>query len=100
MLAAGYFIINRRSGWAFILTLLSIVFAVTSIFEMLYPRVLVSSLDPQFSLTIYNAASGPYTLKVMLIIALIFLPFVLGYQVWAYWVYRGRVGSNPEELHY
>jgi cytochrome bd ubiquinol oxidase subunit II len=100
MLGAGHFIANRKSGWAFILTLLSIVFAVISIFEVLFPRVLVSSLDPQYSLTIYNAASGPYTLKVMLIVTLIFLPFVLGYQVWAYWVFRKRVGQNTEELHY
>ena len=44
---------------------------------MLYPRVLVSSLNPAWSLTIYNASSSPYTLQVMTIIALIFLPFVL-----------------------
>jgi cytochrome d ubiquinol oxidase subunit II len=100
MLAAGYFIYTRRSGWSFIMILLAIVFAVSSIFRMLYPRVLVSILDPQNSLTIYNTASGPYTLRVMLIVTLIFLPFVLGYQVWAYWVFRKRIGHNVEELHY
>ena len=100
LLAAGYFIYANRSGWAFFLTLLSIVFAVTSIFEVLFPRVLVSSLDPQYSLTIYNTASGPYTLRVMLIVVLIFLPFVLGYQVWAYWIFRKRVSGKAEELHY
>jgi cytochrome bd ubiquinol oxidase subunit II len=100
LLGAGYFIYSRRSGWAFILTILAIVFAVTSIFEVLFPRVMVSSLDPAFSLTIYNAASGPYTLKTMLIVVGIFLPFVLAYQVWAYWVFRKPVVSKAEELHY
>jgi cytochrome bd ubiquinol oxidase subunit II len=100
ILAGGYFIYHRRIGWAFIMTILSIVFAVSSIFMILYPRVLVSSLNPQWSLTITNASSSPYTLKVMSIIVLVFLPFVLGYQIWAYWVFRKRVSQKVEELHY
>jgi len=55
---------------------------------------MVSSLNPAWSLTIYNAASGPYTLRVMTIVAVIFLPVVLGYQAWSYWVFRHRV--TPE----
>ncbi len=100
MLAAGYFIYNRRSGWSFLLTSLSIIFAVLTIFLILYPRVMVSSLDPAYNLTIYNAASGPYTLRTMSIVALIFLPFVLGYEAWSYWVFRKRVGHKAEDLHY
>lgn len=100
LLAAGYFIYRGSSGWAFSMTALSIVFAVASIFMILHPRVLISSTNPEYSLTIYNAASGPYTLQVMSIVALIFLPFVLAYQAWAYWVFRKRVGKKVEELHY
>lgn len=100
LLIAGYFLNNRRSGWAFIMTTLAIVFAVSTIFLVLFPRVMVSSLNPEWSLTIYNAASGPTTLTVMSIVALIFLPFVLGYQIWAYWVFRKRVTANTQELHY
>lgn len=100
MLVAGYFLYNRRSGWSFIMASLAIVFAVTTIFLILFPRVMVSSLNPDWSLTIYNAASGPNTLTVMSIVTLIFLPFVLGYQVWAYWVFRKRVSAKPQELHY
>ena len=100
ILAAGYFIRVSRSGWAFIMTAASILFAVASIFIVLFPRVLVSNPNPEYSLTIYNAASSQYTLTVMAIIALIFLPFVLGYQVWAYWVFRKRVSARVEELHY
>ena len=99
LLAAGYFIYARRSGWAFFLTTLAIVFAGATIFLELYPRVLVSSLDPNYSLTIYNASSSPYTLKVMSIVALVFVPIVLAYQGWTYWVFRKRV-SGKNELHY
>lgn len=97
---AGYFLHARRSGWAFFMTALTILFAIATLFLILFPRVLVSSLDPAWSLTIYNAASSPYTLRVMTIIALVFLPFVLGYQVWAYRVFRKRVSEKAEDLHY
>lgn len=100
VLAAGYFISQRRSGWAFIMTTLAIVFAGSTIFMILFPRVLVSSLDPAFSLTIYNAASSPYTLRVMSIVALIFLPIVLAYEIWSYWIFRKRITPDPQGLHY
>ena len=67
---------------------------------VLYPRVMVSSLNPEWSLTIYNASSSPYTLQVMTIVAAIFVPIVLVYQGWTYWVFRKRVSSNPEKLVY
>ncbi len=100
LLASGYFIRARRSGWAFVLTTLSILFAASTVFLILFPRVMVSSLDPAWSLTIYNTSSSPYTLRVMTIVALVFLPFVLGYQAWAYWIFRKRVSTKVEELHY
>lgn len=100
MLTAGYFLRTGRNGWSFIFTSLAILFAVSTIFMILFPRVMVSSLDPAWSLTIYNAASGAYTLRTMTIVALIFLPFVLGYQIWAYWKFRHRVSQRVEELHY
>ena len=70
------------------------------VFAGLYPRILISSLNPAWSLTITNAASSPYTLKVMTIVAAIFVPIVLAYQVWTYWVFRKRLQSKPEELIY
>jgi cytochrome bd ubiquinol oxidase subunit II len=100
LLIGGYFIYTRRSGWAFLMTALSILFATSTMFLILFPRVMVSSLNPEWSLTIYNASSSPYTLNVMSIVALVFLPFVLAYQAWAYWVFRKRVTEKAEELHY
>lgn len=94
LLAAGWFIHQSRLGWAFIMNTLAIVFSMITIFMSLFPRVIVSSLNPDWSLTIYNASSSPYTLKVMSIVALIFVPIVLLYQGWTYWVFRERVGRH------
>lgn len=80
-----------RDGWAFTATTVTIAFAVVSLFVELYPRVMVSSTNPAFSLTVSNAASAPYALKVMTVVAAIFLPVVLLYQAWTYHVFRRRV---------
>ena len=96
MLAAGAFVRSGRMGWAFALTCVALAFATITIFIALYPRVMVSSIDPELSLTIYNASSSPYTLKVMSIVALIFVPIVLIYQGWTYWVFRHRVGPETK----
>jgi cytochrome d ubiquinol oxidase subunit II len=100
ILLAGYFIYKKRDGWAFVMTILTITFSLGTLFLILYPRVMISSLDPAWSLTIYNASSTDYTLTVMTIVVLIFLPLVLIYQGWSYWVFRKRVTSDPETLTY
>jgi len=96
LLAAGWFIHHDRPGWAFVMNCLTIALATITIFMSLYPRVMVSSLNPAWSLTIYNASSSPYTLTVMSIVALIFVPIVLLYQGWTYWVFRQRIGAETE----
>jgi cytochrome d ubiquinol oxidase subunit II len=78
----------------------AILLAVATMFLELYPRVLISSFDPNNSLTIYNSSSSPYTLSVMAIVALIFVPIVLAYQGWTYWIFRKRVTDNPSDLKY
>jgi len=100
LLVTGWFIRTRKSGWAFISGSLTVVFVTVMVFAGLYPRILISSLDPSWSLTITNAASSPYTLKVMTIVAAIFVPIVLVYQIWSYWIFRKRVEAKPENLTY
>ena len=90
-LVGGYFLRARRYGWAFGMTGLTIALTVITTFRGLFPRVLVSSLNPDWSLTVANASSTPYTLRTMTIVALIFVPIVLAYQAWNYWVFRGRL---------
>ncbi|QSB16050.1 cytochrome d ubiquinol oxidase subunit II [Natronosporangium hydrolyticum] len=84
----------RREGWAFTGTAAAIGLAVTALFLALFPNVLPSTLDPAHSLTTTNAASTPYTLGIMTWVALIFLPLVMGYQAWSYWVFRKRIGVS------
>lgn len=96
LLLVGWFLRNKHYGWAFAMNGLGMTFTVVTAFLGLYPRVMVSSLNPDWSLTIYNASSSPYTLQVMTIIAVTFVPVVLAYQAWTYWVFRDRVGlDNP-----
>jgi cytochrome d ubiquinol oxidase subunit II len=99
LLTTGWLIHNNFIGWAFIMNCLTIALSTITIFMSLFPRVIVSSLNPEWSLTIYNAASSPYTLTVMSIVALIFVPIVLLYQGWSYWVFRQRI-SRTSSLEY
>jgi cytochrome bd ubiquinol oxidase subunit II len=85
---------ERHEGWAFTATTITIAVCITTIFVDLYPRVMVSSTKPAYDLTVYNTASGSYTLKVMTVVALILLPFVLAYQAWTYYVFRQRVSVH------
>ncbi len=94
LVTAGWFIRQKRMGWAFVMTGLNIVLSIITIFMGLYPRVMPSSLNPDWSLTIYNASSSDYTLRVMTIVALICVPMVLLYQGWTYYVFRERVGKK------
>jgi len=66
--------------------------ALTFLFGIaLFPNLITSSTNPEWSLTIYNAASSEKTLALMQIIAFCGMPFVLTYTVIIYWVFKGKV---------
>jgi cytochrome bd ubiquinol oxidase subunit II len=92
LIAAVPFIRAGREGRAFALTAATIVLATAALFVTLFPNVMPSTLNPAWSLTVHNASSTPYTLKVMTWVAVIFTPIVLIYQGWTYWVFRRRIG--------
>ena len=100
LLITGWLTRIGKVGWAFTTGALTIVFATFMVFAGLYPRILISSLNPDWNLTITNAASSHYTLKVMTIVAVVFVPVILAYQGWTYWVFRKRVETRPENLTY
>lgn len=83
-----------REGWAFALSGVTIVAAVAMLFLTLFPNVMPSSLNEEWSLTVTNASSSPYTLKIMTWCAGIATPIVLLYQGWTYWVFRKRIGTQ------
>ncbi|MFC8712496.1 cytochrome d ubiquinol oxidase subunit II [Streptomyces sp. NPDC057197] len=83
-----------REGWSFALSGVTIVAAVAMLFLSLFPNVMPSTLDADWSLTVTNASSTPYTLKIMTWCAGIATPIVLLYQGWTYWVFRKRIGTQ------
>ncbi|MFF1686197.1 MULTISPECIES: cytochrome d ubiquinol oxidase subunit II [unclassified Streptomyces] len=83
-----------REGWSFALSGITIAAAVAMLFLTLFPNVMPSSLDPDWSLTVTNASSSPYTLKIMTWCAAVATPIVLLYQSWTYWVFRKRIGTQ------
>ncbi len=91
---------SKRDGWAFALAAISMTGLVATIFILLFPNVMVSSTDPAFSLTLYSAASSDKTLGVMSVVTLISLPIILLYQGWNYRVFRKRLTTAKEDLHY
>ncbi len=106
VLAAAALIVSRvmmgkkKEGWAFICSSLAVVFTVAALFTALFPNVMISSTDAANNLTIYNASSSPYTLKVISIITAIMLPVVLAYQSWTYVIFRKRVKADAKNLTY
>ncbi|MGW7356425.1 cytochrome d ubiquinol oxidase subunit II [Streptomyces sp. NPDC054802] len=83
-----------REGWSFGLSGVTIATSVAMLFLALFPDVMPSSLDSAWSLTVTNASSSPYTLKIMTWLAAVATPLVLLYQGWTYWVFRKRIGTQ------
>lgn len=84
-------IYHGRDFRAFLSSCASI-FALIALFAIgIFPNMVISSGDPSLSLTIYNAASSQKTLWIMLIVAMIGIPFVLAYTISIYWIFRGKV---------
>lgn len=96
-LAAPILIRERLHGWAFVATTSMIALVVLTLFLNLYPRLLVSSIDPAFDITIANAKASDLTLTIMSWATLVILPVVLAYQSWSYWVFRHRVSRDSIE---
>lgn len=94
-----YFLKKDKEGWSFTMTGLLMMLTTSAIFVGLFPRLMISSIDPSYNLTVSNASSNPYTLKVMLIVVVVLLPFVLAYQAWSYWIFRKRL-RETDHLEY
>ncbi|MGC5345137.1 cytochrome d ubiquinol oxidase subunit II [Streptomyces sp. AM 4-1-1] len=83
-----------REGWSFAFSGVTIAAAVAMLFLTLFPNVMPSSLNDAWNLTVTNASSSPYTLKIMTWCAGTATPLVLLYQGWTYWVFRKRIGTQ------
>jgi cytochrome d ubiquinol oxidase subunit II len=91
VIAAAWAAQAKAEGWAFAAAAIGISGTVGALFSELYPRLMISSTNAAYNLTVKNSASPPYSLRVMTVVALVFLPIVLCYQFWAYRTFRKRL---------
>lgn len=97
LILSWYLVGVKKAKIAMLTNGLSIALGVAALFAGLFPRVMVSSIKPEYSLTITNASSTVNTLALMTKVAIIFVPIVLGYQAWSYWIFRKRVTTKDLE---
>jgi cytochrome d ubiquinol oxidase subunit II len=91
LLAVPLCLSRRRPGCAFAASSVLIASLMATFGLGLYPRLVLSVPHPEHSLTVYNAASSPGTLRTMLIIAGLGMPLVIGYTIFVYRIFRGKV---------
>jgi cytochrome d ubiquinol oxidase subunit II len=103
LIAAWWFVGHGREGIAFISTSVAILAVAVITFSTMVPGMgFVNAAGDRTSapLNILNGSSSPETLTLMTIVAVIFVPIVLAYSAWTYWVFRQRLGveNMPEEV--
>ncbi len=81
-------LLKRNSKAVFRASMLFMFFLFATGFAGMYPALLPSSISPEFSFTIYNSSSSPYTLKIMTVVAMVFVPLVIVYQSWIYRIFK------------
>jgi len=93
---------RAKAGFAFAASSAAIVLVTFTGIIGLFPNLIPSRLEPAASLTAFNSSSSPYTLKIMTVVALVFVPIVIAYQVWIYRVFRRRtpVPESPDSHDY
>ncbi|WP_413334753.1 cytochrome d ubiquinol oxidase subunit II [Brevibacterium sp. GP-SGM9] len=94
LIAAFFAVRAGAEKRAFVLHGIYLVAGIAAVFAGAYPDVLPSTLDPANSLTIASASSSHYTLSVMLIVTVIFLPIIIGYQIFSYRMFLGRLSET------
>lgn len=85
---------QRKEGLTFTGMVLFVALGVGAIFTSMYPNVLPSTIDAAYNLTVTTASSSDYTLTIMALVTAIFLPIVLAYSAWSYWMFRRRLGEQ------
>jgi cytochrome d ubiquinol oxidase subunit II len=88
---------RKRAGWAFVASALTITGIILTAGFSMFPFLIPSSSFPAMSLTIWDSSSSQLTLNIMFYVAMVFVPLVLGYSLWSFWVMRGRVKAKDVE---
>lgn len=85
---------NGRSGWAFVASALAITGIILTAGFSMFPFLMPSSTMPNVSLTVWDSTSSLLTLKTMFFVACVFVPIVLSYTAYGFWVMRGRLKQS------
>ena len=93
-LASAFFSVKQQSALAFLSSSLAIMGIICTAGFSLFPFLMPSNTQINSSLTLWDATSSHTTLMIMFVVACIFVPIILGYTIWGYWVMRGRVTSQ------
>ncbi len=100
LLGVKFFLTRKAYFKAWVASALTIVGATFFGIAGMFPALLPSSIKAEYSLTIANASSSPLTLKIMLMVVLLFIPVVLAYQIWAYRLFNTKVTLEDLEEAY
>ena len=88
---------KKRGGFAFASSGITLMAIIAFIFNGLFPRVMIGT-DPASSIMIEDAAASPYTMKIMTVVLCIFLPIMLAYFIWSYFIQRKRLVADDSDL--
>ena len=91
---AIFMVLKKKIGWAFTFVCLEIATFSAFGFVGMFPNMLISRIDPMYSLTAFNGSGSQGTLQIMFIVAMIFVPIILAYQIWAYFLFRRKVTKD------
>lgn len=91
LIATRVFSAQGRALSAFAASCATVILVIATGVVGLFPNLIPSSIDPAHSLTIFNSSSSAYTLRIMTVVAFIFVPIVIAYKIWVYRVFRAPV---------
>lgn len=93
-LACAWFSVKAKAGWAFLSSSLAIAGVILTAGFSMFPFLMPSNVQINSSLTLWDATSSHTTLMIMFVVACIFVPLILAYTLWGYWVMRGRLNEK------
>lgn len=93
-LACAWLSAKGRAGWAFVSSSLAIAGVILTAGFSMFPFLMPSNVQINSSLTLWDATSSHTTLMIMFVVACIFVPLILAYTLWGYWVMRGRLNEK------
>lgn len=97
LFGTGYLTLTHRAGLAFVCSSLAVALIICTAGFSLFPFIMPSSIDPVFSLTVWDVVSSEKTLGIMFVVALIFVPIVLAYTLWSYYKMWGVI--REQDIH-